>query len=110
MRANIYKPSGAVKKAIQDETYRQIAEGIENLSKDITAVVLWQLHEQEGYGKKKLLRFHKDFVPALKALQDFYQMHSQEETDFLVRYKLKEIGVDIDALDSVIPIKPKINK
>ena len=110
MRANFHKPRGAVKKAINDEVNRQISEGVEKLSQNITATVLWQLHEQLGFGKKRLLRFHKKFAPALKELQDFYQMHSQEETDFLVRHKLKEIGVDIDALDSVFPMKPKINK
>lgn len=110
MRANFYKPSGAVKKAINDEVYRQIAEGVGNMSKDLTALVLWQLHVQKGWGKKRLLDFHKDFAPALKELQDFYQMHSQEDTEFLVKYKLKEIGVDVDALDVLIPIKPRINK
>lgn len=110
MRARYHKPSGAVKKAIQDETYRQIAEGIDNLSDNITALVLWQLHEQLGFGKKRLIRFHNKFAPALAELQDFYQMHTQEDTDFLLRYKLKEIGVDVEQLDSVIPMKAKINK
>jgi hypothetical protein len=110
MRANYNKPSGAVKKAINEEVNRQIAEGVGNMSKDITATVLWQLHVQEGWGKTKLLRFAKNFGPALAELQDFYQMHSHDETDFLVKYKLKEIGVDVDKIECLIPIKAKINK
>lgn len=110
MRANVHKPSGAVKKAINDEVNRQIAEGVEKLSQNLEALVLWQLHEQLGFGKKRLLRFHKKFAPALAELQNFYQMQSQEETDFLVKYKLKEIGVDIEKLDSAFPIRAKINK
>ena len=41
-----------VKRAINEELNRQLADNVKGLSGNLTAMVLWQLHEQEGWGKR----------------------------------------------------------
>lgn len=86
---------------IEEEIDRQIAQNMDKLSKNILSIVLWELHEVEGFGKKRLLRFHENFVPALKELQEFYDMKTDAETEWLCKKKLKEIGVDVEELSDV---------
>lgn len=90
------------RKALEAEINRQTAKNVKDLSLNLQALVLWQLHEQLGLGKKKLLEFQKDFLPAIKELQRFYELENASETDFVCRYKLKnEVGIDVEALDEM---------
>lgn len=90
------------RKALENEINRQTAQNVKNLSLNLQALVLWQLHEQRGWGKKQLLEFQKAFLPAIKELQRFYELENASETDFVCRYKLKnEVGIDVEALDEM---------
>lgn len=90
------------RKALENEINRQTAQNVKNLSLNLQALVLWQLHEQEGWGKKKLLSFQKRFLPAIQELQRFYELENASETDFVCRYKLKnEVGIDVENLDEM---------
>jgi hypothetical protein len=90
------------RKALEAEINRQTAQNVKNLSLNLQALVLWQLHEQLGLGKKKLLEFQKAFLPAIKELQRFYELENANETDFVCRYKLKnEVGIDVEKLDEM---------
>lgn len=85
-------------RALDAEINRQIALNVPKLEKNIMAMVLWQLHEQLGFGKDRLIRFHESFAPYLKQLQEYYEMESDEEAEWLVKKQLREIGVDVDSL------------
>lgn len=90
------------RKALEAEINRQTAQNVKNLSLNLQALVLWQLHEQEGWGNKKLLRFQKRFLPMIQELQRFYELENASETDFVCRYKLKnEVGIDVEDLDGM---------
>lgn len=90
------------RKALEAEINRQTAQNVKNLSLNLQALVLWQLHEQEGWGKKKLLRFQKRFLPMIQELQRFYELENASETDFVCRYKPKnEVGIDVENLDEM---------
>lgn len=90
------------RKALENEINRQTAQNVKNLSLNLQALVLWQLHEQEGWGKKKLLGFQKRFLPAIQELQRFYELENASETDFVCKYKLKnEVGIDVETLDEM---------
>ena len=90
------------RKALEAEINRQTAQNVKNLSLNLQALVLWQLHEQLGFGKKRLLRFQKAFLPMIKELQRFYELENATETDFVCRYKLKnEVGIDVENLDEM---------
>ena len=100
-----------VRKALMDEINKQTGDNVKGLSKNLTALVLWSLHEQLGYGKKRLLRFQKKFLPLIVALQDYYQADNATETEFVCLYKLKnEVGIDVETLDDMFQIQVKINK
>lgn len=108
MKANPYRPTAAhrreLKKEINRELNRQIAENIPQLSRHITAIVLWSAHEEYGSGKKKLLQYYNRFIPRIKELQDRYEMNDIGDMAFLCNERLKTIGIDIDDLDGMIPI------
>lgn len=90
------------RKALEVEINRQTAKNVKDLSLNLQALVLWQLHEQLGLGKKKLLEFQKSFLPAIKELQRFYELENASETDFVCKYKLKnEVGIDVENLDEM---------
>lgn len=98
-----------VRKALQDEINRQTGENVRNLSLNIQALVLWSLHQQLGFGKKRLLRFQKAFLPLIEELQDFYQAENAEETEFVCLYKLKnEVGIDVENLDEMFRLQVKM--
>ena len=100
-----------VRKALMDEINKQTGENVQKLSLNLQALVLWSLHQQLGFGKKRLLRFQKSFMPLIHQLQDYYQADSATETEFICLHKLKnEVGVDVEALDDMFQIQVKINK
>lgn len=82
-------------KALDKEVNRQLAEATRKHALNIDALVLWHLHEEYGWGPKRLRRFFDTFSIAIKELSDWYEM---EETDqgWLASYKLKEYGIDIE--------------
>ena len=90
------------RKAIESEINRQTAQNVKNLSLNLQALVLWQLHEQLGFGKKRLLDFQKAFLPMIKELQRFYEVDNADDTDFICKYKLKnQVGIDVESLDEM---------
>lgn len=103
------KMTNAEMKALQGEIRKQIAEGVGKLGGNIEAIVLWQLHEQKGYSVEELEEFLEGFRPALQALQAFYEIDGQEETELACVYNLKAIGFDTDKLGKAFPIEYTIN-
>lgn len=95
--------------ALNREINCQIGENVQKLSESLTAMILWQLHEQLGFGKKRLMRFYKKFLPALEQLRDYYCMETDEETEFLCQYQLKHIvGIDVSQLDDLIQFRTAV--
>ena len=104
------KITNKVRKALMDEINKQTGENVKNLSVNIQALVLWSLHQQFGFGKKRLLDFQKAFVPLIRDLQEFYQTDNATETEFVCLYKLKnEVGIDVKNLDEMFQIEVKMN-
>ena len=93
-------------KALDDEINRQLAGYVANMSVDLQAAILLQLHEQLGFGKKRILRFAKGYQEKLNELQAFYEMRDGKDTDFLYRYKLKnEVGINVEELEAMFHYK-----
>lgn len=87
------------RKAIEREVNKQTAENVKNLSYNLQALILCNLREQLGWGKKRLLRFQKAFLPKLKELEKFYLCENPAELEFVCVYKLKnEVGIDVKEL------------
>ena len=111
MKARALNITNRELRALRAEIDRQLTQNVENLSQNIQALILWQLREQLGWGKKRLLRFQKRFVPAIRELQEYYMTRSDAETDYICRYKLKsELGIDVSKIDEIISITIKISE
>lgn len=111
MKANIHQISNKQRRALYDEVNRQTAKNVANLSQNLQAMVLWSLHDQLGFGKKRLLRFQKAFLPMIKELQEYYLAENAEETAFALKYRLKhECDIDVEELDDMFSIKVKVEK
>lgn len=86
--------TAADKKIIDIEVKKQLTEYDKKHTQEIEALVLWVLHEQYGFGEKRLKRFYDSFDDEIAALLKRYEM---DETDdvWLCTRKLKDAGIDI---------------
>ncbi len=87
--------SAAEKKAMDMEIQRQLAEYDRKHIREIDALVLWELHEQFGFGNKRLKKFYDNFSRDIEALIRRYEMEQGDDV-WLCTYKLKEIGCDLE--------------
>lgn len=79
--------------AMLHEINQQCIEADERLSLDVDAVVLWTLHRHLGFGVKRLHRFYLAMAAEHHRMREYYQM----DDTYPERYKLKELGADIEA-------------
>lgn len=106
MNAFVPRLTNKDRREIGREIRIQTANNVKNLSLNLQAIVLWNLHEQLGFGKKRLVEFQSSFLPLIKKLQDFYMAESSEETEFILLYKLKnEVGIDVRQLNDMFQIE-----
>lgn len=111
MKANVPLFTSKERKAMQAEIDRQTAQNVKNLSSNLQALVLWSLHEQLGFGQRRLLEFQQRFLPLIKELQDFYEASSAEETEFICKYKLRqECGINVDELGEMFQIQAVVKE
>ena len=87
--------SAAERKAMNLEIQRQLAEYDDKHELEIQALILWELHEQFGFGPARLKRFYDGFTPALKALIQRYELDCSDDI-WLCTRKLNEIGVNLE--------------
>ena len=87
--------SGAEKKAMELEIRRQIAEYNQKNLNEIDALILWVLHEQFGFGPKRLKRYYDAFQNSVNDLMRRYEMEEGDE-NWLCTEMLKRIGVDVE--------------
>lgn len=87
----------AEQKAMDAEINRQILEHDESFAMDNDAAILWTLHVCFGFGEKRLKKFWDCCFKEHQRLRDYYQLEPEDD-GWLYRRKLKEIGVDIEAL------------
>ena len=83
------------RKAMEIEINRQLAEISRKHELEVDAMVLWELHEQFRFGKKRLKRFFDNFSVSMNELIVRYEDNDDDRSK-LCMHKLKEIGVDIE--------------
>lgn len=87
--------SSTDKKAIDAEIRRQIAEYDRLHSLEMSALVLYCLHKEFGFGPKRLKKFHDSFITSIEDLVKRYEM-TDSDMVWLCMFKLKdECGIDI---------------
>ena len=85
--------SAAEKKAMDIEIRRQLAEYTKKHEQEVSAIILWELHTQLGFGHDRLKKFYDNFRPALDDLIKRYEMDDGDEA-WLCTQKLKDCGFD----------------
>ena len=101
-RANF---TASEREAMSKEIRRQIVEMDRKHSDDLDAMVLYTLHAKFGFGKKRLRQFYEAMLEEHDKLIKHYEM--PDEYPWLCKYKLKEIGVDIEQWNDTILPKSK---
>ena len=96
MKARVRLNDGQ-QKAMKKEINRQLSEQTKEHESDIDAILMWFMHEEYGWGKKRLNDFITKFNTRLKELSDWYAM---DETDqlWLIKYKLREMGINYEKM------------
>lgn len=85
-------------RVLDEEIRRQCSEAVDDMEKQVDILMLWQLHSQEGWGKKRLERFYRDFAVYFQKLKEYYSADDPGDTFWIMERQLKEIDVDVDAL------------
>lgn len=83
------------KQAMEDAINKQIAEADAKYCNEVDAVVLWTLHRELGFGPTRLRRFWEALYQNHNEMVKRYEMSG--EYPWICTYKLKEIGVDVEA-------------
>lgn len=92
-----WQPNAKEEKLMNDAIKEQILEMEAQFSDDHDAAMLWAIHLETGYGKKRLKRVHKRFYKLHKELITYYESDKIQEYAFVCRENLKKIGVDVAA-------------
>ena len=87
--------TAAEKKAMDIEIRRQLAEYDIKHANELDAMILWHLHEEFGFGPKRLKQFYDTFAVRLDELIKHYEM-TDSDMVWLCTYKLKQYGIDIE--------------
>ena len=88
--------TAAEKKAMNIEVQKQLSEYTRKHANEIDALFLWYLHEEFGFGIKRLRQVHDGFMPKIEELCNRYEMTEEGDSIWLCTHKLKEYGVDIE--------------
>ena len=84
------------RKAEKREVARQVKQLTETVSLELEAVFMWAAHEKWKKGKKSLRDYYDFVADCIDALNKHYEM-DEDGQKFILLYKLKEIGVDLEA-------------
>lgn len=92
-------------KAFDIEVEKQLAEWNAAHDRELTAMSLWILHEQFGFGPERLKKFFMHFHKDIYALNARY-LADEGENDldslYLCSMKVKEYGIDLEAWEKEI--------
>lgn len=76
-------------------------EALPKVTRNVEAIVLWQLHTQYGFGKKRLQEFLSETSPMIKGMLEYYDFNTDADAIWTCEHKLKtELGIDLSELDS----------
>ena len=87
--------SKAEQRVLDQEIAKQVVEMDLQMELDRDSSILWMLHEQFGFGQKRLFKAWKLMYEDNKKLQARYEM-GPEDGGWLCRQKLKQYGVDLE--------------
>lgn len=87
--------TNAEQKAMNMEIQRQCAEYDRKHMDEIDAMIMYTLHEEFGFGEKRLRRFRKKFVKRFEDLIERFEITDDEGLLWLYTKLLRDEGIDI---------------
>lgn len=85
----------AEKKAMDMEIQRELAEYDRKHALELDALILWVLHDQFGFGPKRLRQFYDSFTVSIDDLLKRYEMDASDQV-WLCTHMLKQYGIDLE--------------
>lgn len=82
------------RRAFEAELKAELAEWDKKHYNELDALVLWVLHNEFGFGEKRLKQFHDAFVNDIGELLKRYEMDAEDDV-WLCTRKLELAGIDI---------------
>ena len=99
VKSGSLKMNKEIREALEAEADRMAKEAIAEMNRDneeeLDAMVLYILHEEFGFGEKRLRRFYDRFSQGLRDLGERYALNEYDERLWLCQRKLREAGIDI---------------
>ena len=89
------KLTNSEQKALDIEVRKSLLEHAKQHENEFDALVLWQLHEQFGFGKERLWRLYKGFNKGIRELLKKYEMDENDDI-WMATKRLKEYGIDLE--------------
>lgn len=92
------------RRAMEKEIQRQLVEYNEKNAKELCAMILWVLHTEFNFGKKRLYKFYKAFSTEIDALAKRYLMDDckPDKRPWLCIQKLERDGIFIDEWERTV--------
>lgn len=83
------------RKAIEMGIKNQLADYDKKHAKELSAMVLWVLHTEFGFGEKRLKKFYDIYAESIGALINRYDLEESDDI-WLCTKKLKDAGIDLE--------------
>lgn len=90
-----YQMTEKQKKIMNEEIRKAFLEKQMENSKKLDCMIMLMLHRMYGFGKKRLLEFHREFVNEFNHFCEHYEMDGSDVAEIKLR---DEVGIDIDKL------------
>lgn len=108
--AKLYSPE----QQYRDKVRQNMLDWVKNevlplVTVNVEAIILWQLHEQYGFGKKRLLQFLDETTPLINGILDRYAYEKDDDAIWVCKHKLKtELGIDLEDYEATFKADLKL--
>ena len=107
MNVRIHTPTAAEKKMATQLASDWLKKTTPLVVHNLEALMLYQLHEQFGFGAKRLRAFFDRTAPMVAEMLEWANWDSDEDAIWLCKHRLKEeVGIDLDEM--TLPFKTEV--
>ena len=94
----LFEKNPVARKAFEEEVGKRLILEMEQFYEDNTALILMTLHEEFGFGQKRLERFMRAHAKNLKKLQEYYECGDLESASY-AEDVLRNAGIDLTSIN-----------
>ena len=110
MKCRLQVATNKQKKAAADYAMMWVKkEVMPKVTRYVLSIILWQLHERYGFGKKRLQQFFAETAPMINGMLDEYNWNSDKDAIWLCEHKLRtELGIDLSKSDNPFTLENEV--